>query len=82
MKICKYIYIHIICVIWEGEGARPGAWGGARRGARGSALGHRRRRRGAPGDGAPTDYTKPRQTIQSPDRPYKDPNILDKTQKY
>ena len=30
----------------------------------------------------PTDYTKPRQTVQSPDRQYKDPRRLYKDPKY
>ena len=51
-----------------GGGARRGApWGGARRGA---PWGWGGARRGAWGE-APKDFTKPRQTIQSPNRLYK-----------
>ena len=55
---------------WEGLGeGRP-------------PRGHRCRRRGARGGGgggeAPKDFTKPRQTIQSPNRLYKAPETLHK----
>ena len=50
--------------------------GGARRGATAAAVGP-----GGEGGEAPKDFTKPRQTIQSPDKPYKAPTDYTKPPK-